>query len=122
VVLEPERDVLRHVEVRKQRVALEHRVHVALMRGHTCDVAPVEQDASAGRALEASDHAQRGRLPAPGRAEQGEELPRRHFDVDAVHRDEVLELLAQLLEADLSRHQTSSVATEVASSPPANRR
>ena len=64
VVLEPERDVLRHVEVREQRVALEHRVDVALMRGHARDVAPVEQDAPAGRALEAGDHAQRGGLPA----------------------------------------------------------
>ena len=92
------------------------------MRGHARDVVPVEQDAPAGRALEAGDHAQRGGLPAPGGAEQREELAGRHVDVDAVHRDEVVELLAQLLEADLPLHQTSSVATEVASSRPAKRR
>jgi hypothetical protein len=82
----------------------------------------VEQDPSARRALEAGDHPQRRRLPAPGRPEQREELARRHVDVDAVHGDDVVESLAELLEADLALHQTSNVATAVASSRPAKRR
>ena len=90
--------------------------------GDVRDVDPVEQDAPARRALEAGDHPQRRRLPAAGRAEQREELARRHVEVDAVDRDVVAELLAQLLEPDLAFHQTSSVASEVASSPPAKRR
>jgi hypothetical protein len=66
VVFEAKRHVLRHIEVREERVALEHRVDVALMWGHARDIVAVEQDASAGRTLEAGDHAQRGGLPAPG--------------------------------------------------------
>ena len=92
------------------------------MRRRLPDVVPIEQDAPAGGALEAGDHPQRGGLPATGGAEQGEELSGRHVEVDAVHGHEVVELLAQLLEANLSLHQTSNVATEVASAPPAKRR
>jgi len=64
LVLEAEGDVVGDVEVRKEGVALEHRVDVAAMRRRLRNVLAVEQDPPAGRALEARDHAQRRGLAA----------------------------------------------------------
>ena len=55
-------DVLGHRHVREQRVVLEHRVHVALVRREAGHVRAVQQDRARGRALEAGDHPQAGRL------------------------------------------------------------
>ena len=51
-------------QVREQRVALEHRVDVALVRRRERHVLAVQQDLAAGRLLEAGDHPQRRRLAA----------------------------------------------------------
>jgi hypothetical protein len=53
---EPERDVLRDAHVREQRVALEDRVDVALVRRQADDVAVAEEDLPFRRLLEAADH------------------------------------------------------------------
>ncbi len=106
LVLEPEGDVVGHVEVREERVALEHGVDVAAVRRRLRDVLAVEQDAPAGRPLEARDHAQRRRLAAAGGPDHGEELARRHVHVDAVDRDDVgAERLDELLEPDFALHR-----------------
>jgi len=104
LVLQPEGDVVGDVEVREERIALEHGVDAALVRGDARDVAAVEDDPSARRQLEARDHSQRRRLAAARRPEQGEELARRHVEVDPVDRDDVFEAFGEPLELDLAFH------------------
>jgi hypothetical protein len=111
--LEPERDVLVDVEVREQRVALEHRVHRPLVRLAVRDVEVAEVDRTLGRLLEPGDHAQRRRLAAAGGAEQREERPLRHHQPQVVDGDEVAETLADGVEAEVPHvvrtgHQTPS--------------
>ena len=72
--LQPERDVVAHVEMRKQRVVLEHHVDGPLMRQHLRDVLAAEQDAALVRRLEAGEHAQQRGLAAAARAQQRKEL------------------------------------------------
>ena len=84
--LEAERDVALDVEVLEQRVALEHRVDVALERRHLLDRLAVEEDLALGRLLEARDHPQRRRLAAPRRPEQREELAALDREVEVVDR------------------------------------
>ena len=74
------------------------------------DVGPVEQDAALGRLLESGDHAERRRLPAAGRPEQGEELPPGDLEVDVVDRRHLGEPLGQTDETYLSAcHLASDV-------------
>ena len=91
------RDVVLDVEVREQRVALEHRVHGPAVRGRAREVDAVEQDRPGRRLLEPGDETQRRGLAATRRAEEREELPRADREVDAVDGDEIAE---PLLEAD----------------------
>src|SRR6185436_8532916 len=83
--LEPkaERDVLEDVEMREQRVVLEDRVHVSPVRGPTCDVPSLQNDAARVGLLEAADDAQGGRLAAAGRAEKSQELAGLDLEGDA---------------------------------------
>ena len=122
LVLEAEADVPGHVEMGEERVALEHRVDVALVGRHLRHVDVVEHDPPTRRALEAGDHPQGRRLPAPRRPDHREELSAGHVEVDFVDRRDLAELLRQLLEMDLSLHQTSRPAMAAASSLLANRR
>jgi hypothetical protein len=128
LVLEPERNVVGNGEVREEGVALEDRVDVALVRRRLRHVGPVEHDPPARRPLEARDHPQRRGLAAAGRADQREELARRHMHVDPVDRDRIAELLHERLEPDLSfhpllvLHHPSRVATADAAPAPANLR
>ena len=102
--LEPEGDVPRDVEMAEERVALEHHVHVPLVRRHVLDRLALEQDAPLGGHLEAREHAKRRRLAAPRRPEQAEELALRDRQVDAVDRREVAEPLRHTLDRDRVRH------------------
>jgi len=104
LVLEPEGHVCCDVEVGEERVALKHRVDVPLVRRDLRHVCAVQDDATARRLLEARDHPERRRLAAARRPEQGEELGRRHVQVDGVDRDDVVEPLRQLLQLDLALH------------------
>ena len=79
--------VLRHGQVREQRVALEDRVDRTPVGRRAGEIAAVEQDASLGRGFEAADHLERRRLAAAGRPEQREELARGDPQVDAVDGD-----------------------------------
>jgi hypothetical protein len=92
---EPEGDVVVDAQEREQGVALEHGVDLALVRRGPGHVDPVEQDAAVGGLLEPGDQPQGGRLAAARGAEQGEELPAGHLQVDAVHGGDVLEALDQ---------------------------
>ena len=64
---QPESHVLEDAEVGEERVVLEDGVYVTPERGEVGDVAVAKTDDPAGRELEAADHAQGGRLAAPGR-------------------------------------------------------
>ncbi len=70
---QPEGDVLVDGEMREERVALEDRVDVALVRRQRADVLVAEVDVPGVGLLEAADHAQRGGLSTAGGPEQGEE-------------------------------------------------
>ena len=72
--LEPVLDVLTDGHVGEQRVVLEHRVDVAVVRRDVGHVLAGEQDRTRRRLLEAGDHPQHRRLAGAGRAEQREEL------------------------------------------------
>ena len=99
--LEPEGDVVLDRHVREERVALEHRVDVALVRRQPDDVLVAQVDVALGRLLEAADHAQRRRLAAARRAEQREERAARDLDRDSVDGNRVVEPLDDAIEADV---------------------
>ena len=96
-----EGDVLEDRQVREERVRLEHRVHVALVRRQSAHVAAAELDAAGGRVLEAADHPEGGRLAAAGRTEHGEEAAAPDVERDLVDGGDVLESLRQVDEADV---------------------
>ena len=73
---QPEGDVVEDVEVREERIALEDRVDLPLVRRRRRHVDPVEQDLAAVGPFEARDQTKRRRLAAARRAEQREELAR----------------------------------------------
>ena len=75
LAFERKADVLLDIHMRIEREQLEDEGDVARRRAAEGDVLPVEQDAAAGGKLETGDHAQRRRLAAAGRAEQGKEGP-----------------------------------------------
>src|SRR5581483_1057783 len=92
-------DVLLDGHVREERVVLEHRVHVALVRCQARDVAPAEQDPAPRRRLEARDHAKARRLARARGPEHGEELALAHLEIVDVDGDHVPEVLVHALEA-----------------------
>ena len=102
LVPQPEGDVVVDVQVGKQRVVLEHRVDVALVRRRLRHVDAVEQDLTVGRPLEARDQAERGGLSAAGRAQQREELPSGHVQVDAVDGRHIGEPFDEIDELDFA--------------------
>ena len=81
--LQPERDIVPHGEMRKQRVVLEHHVDRTLMRQDRRNVAPAEQDAAFVRRLEAGEHAQQRGLAAAARAQKRKELARSRYRATA---------------------------------------
>ena len=72
--LEPEGDILRDVQMGKQRIALEHRIDRPLLRREGGHILRADADAARRRRLEAGDEAKQGRLAAARGAQQGEEL------------------------------------------------
>src|SRR5207248_335611 len=97
---EPEGDVVEHVEVREERVALEDGVDRAAVRRRVDDLAPLDADRAGVRALEAGDHPQRRRLAAAARPEQREELAAAQRERHAVDRTDVLERPRHLVDLD----------------------
>ncbi len=80
--------------MREQRVILKHHVDGALMRQHMRDVAPVQEDATFIRRLEAGEHAEQRGLATAARTEQREKLPGRDIErqpVDSAERAEILD-------------------------------
>ena len=88
------------VEVGEQAVALEHHAHVALVGRRAEHVAAVDEHRPRVGALEPGGDAQRGRLAAPRRAEQADQLARLHRQVERLERDGSAERLADRLVAE----------------------
>ena len=68
--LEPERDVVEHCQMREQAVRLEHHAHVPPVRRRPVQVHPRDRHRPRRRLVQPRHDPQRGRLPAPGRAQQ----------------------------------------------------
>ena len=85
-----EGDVLRDVQMREERVALEHGVDRALIRRQADDVLPFIEDFAAGRLFKAADAAQQRRLAAAGGAEQRHKLVFADVDAHAAQRGEAV--------------------------------
>ena len=93
-------DVLEHVQMREQRVALKHRVDRPPVGAHAGHVPPAHADPAGGRVLEPGDHAQRGGLAAARRADDREELAALDLQVEAAHGDQVAEALLDSRDVD----------------------
>ena len=106
-------DVVEHRHVREQRVLLEDRVDVALVRRDADGRAAADLDLARRRLVEAGDHAQRRGLPAARRAEQREELPGTHLEVDVVDRDQVPECLGDAAQHDVWSDPSLHVARTI---------
>ena len=75
-LFQPERksDVFVNVEMREERVLLEHRVYGSFIRRDVADLRSVKIEAALVGSLEASDDAESGCFTATGRTEEGDEL------------------------------------------------
>jgi hypothetical protein len=69
-----EGDVLEHAQVRVERVVLEHHGQVPVARRLVVDPLVADEHVTLGDVLEADDHPQHGRLPAPRRSHEDHEL------------------------------------------------
>ena len=85
-----EGDVLRHIQMRKERIALKHGVDRALIRRQADDVLPLIEDFAAGRLFKTADAAQQRRFAAAGRAEQRHKLVFPDVDAHAAQRGEAI--------------------------------
>ena len=94
------RDVVPHGHVREQRVMLEHRVDIALVRRHAGDVLALEADGAFGRGLETRDHPQRGGLAATRRTQHREEFTRCNGEIRVDDRDVILEPFGDMVDLD----------------------
>src|SRR4029078_3733352 len=79
-----ERDVLKHRQVREERIILEHQGDVAGVHRRAEQVALLERDPPGIGLVNSGHGAQNAGLSAPRRAEQGEELPLSHLQRNPV--------------------------------------
>ena len=84
-----ESDILKHIQVREERVLLEHRVHRPLVGRHVGDVLAIKKDIARFRGDKTGNHTQGCRLAAAGGAEEGDK-----FLVVDVQRESVQDLLS----------------------------
>ena len=80
-----ELDVLRHVLVRKQRMALKHHAEPAVARLEIVYDASVDANFARSRVLETGNHAQRGCLATAGWADEHDELTVFDREVQVLH-------------------------------------
>src|SRR5450759_2661821 len=100
---QPELDVLRHVLVREQSMALEHHAEAAVARLQVVDHASIDADFAGGRILQAGDHAQRRGLAAAGGADEDDEFAVLDGEAQIFHRLHRAERLYQIAQLD-ARH------------------
>src|SRR5205823_7337726 len=84
---EAKADILPHAHVREERVVLEHHTEAALLRPEHVDALVVEPDTAARERQQPGNAVERGRLAAPRRAEQRDELAAPDREVETVEGD-----------------------------------
>src|SRR5580658_3722766 len=95
---QPEGNIVVYGEVGEQREVLKHQMHVAMGRRNVRDVGAIEVDGAGGRHVEARDEAQRRRLAAAARTEQGQKLTLGDGKTDVVDRLKAVEGFRELLQ------------------------
>jgi hypothetical protein len=100
--LQAKADVLRHVHIGKQRIALKHHADAAFLRRLVGDFIAADADAARGRGFKAGNHAQHGGFAAAGRAEEGNELALFDAHIEVVHHDMVVKALVQIIDGEVS--------------------
>ena len=98
--LEAEGDVVVHVQVREQGVALEHGVQRTLVRRDAGEFLAVHEDGAFVRLEKARDHPEEGGLAAAGRAQQGDEFAAADIQVDVLQDLLVAEGFGEVLDLD----------------------
>ena len=110
--LQTEGDVFIHRHVRPERVVLEQKADVALVRRQVDALFGIEnrhavdQNPAAGRRFKPGDHAQGGRFAAAGGAEQGDEAAILNLQIQILHGDEFVKALGDVLQNNF-RHDVS---------------
>ena len=104
--LQAEAHVVANVEMRIQRVALEHHRDVALARLEVVDAAIADDDVARRDRLESGDHPQQRGLAAPRRADQHRELAVGDVEVDAAHDRDIAEALLDVAHAHGGHDET----------------
>ena len=107
--LEPERDVLEHRHVAKERIGLEDEADVAILHGLGRCVLVAKEDAAGGRRLEAGDETQERRLPRARGAEEGDQLAGLDAHRNVVERRVAAEFLADVLDANIQARLPLSI-------------
>ena len=82
--LRAEADIVGRLQVRKQRIGLEHHGDVALLRRQVVGAHAADQQIAGGDRLQPGQHAQQGRLAAAGRADQHDELAALDVEADVL--------------------------------------
>ena len=115
--VQTERDILRNIQVRKQRVALENRVDLTLIRRNVVQTLAVEEHIAGIRLLKAADNAQRGRFAAAGRTEQRHELTALDGQRNAAQHRRSVKFFFQVLQIDQILVQLSSLSPKQVTAP-----
>ncbi len=104
LLFQSKRNVLPGRHVREQRVGLEHHVGRTFVGRNAGHVLAIDENRAGRRRIETGQHAQQGRLAAPGPAEQTEDLALIDAQRDIVHRNEIAKLLGDSVEAHIFVH------------------
>ncbi|MND86109.1 hypothetical protein D3C80_780610 [compost metagenome] len=91
-------NVVEYVQVREQRITLEHHVHAALLRWQGHRIVSGDQQVAAGRRLETGDDPHQCCLAAAAGAEQREDLALTDIEIDVIQGLEGAERLLHVLQ------------------------
>ena len=80
MLAQAEGHVVKHIQVRKQCVALEHIAKTALVNRYMAEILPVEQEAAAENINKAGHGAQCGGFAATAGSQQGNQFPLRNVN------------------------------------------
>jgi hypothetical protein len=91
---------LRHRQVGKQRIGLEHHTDIALVGLEPGDVLAGDDDLAGARLLEAGDHTQHRRLAAARWPEEGDEFARLDVEVEILDHGGEAEGFSHMLDGE----------------------
>ena len=107
--MQTECNILRNIQVREQRIALEHGVDLTLVGRNIVQALAVEEYIAGIRLLKAADDAQ-CRFAAAGRTEQGHELAALDGQRNAAQYGRSVKFFFQVLQIDQILIQSSSLS------------